>query len=80
MTKYAPANQAGEKPYVVEQSGWGRKRSKVVYAKTAAEAKYRAYGRQGVGERITGCRRATPEDLAGSTGTGNQQDRTQEEQ
>lgn len=64
MPKYAPANERGEKPYVVEQSGWGRKRSKVAYGKTPAEAKYRAFGRQGVGEYITGCRRATPEDLA----------------
>ena len=76
MSAYAPANDKGEKPYVVEQAGWGRKRSKVVYANTPAEAKYRAYGRQGVGEYIIGCRRATPEDLAGSNGTGNQEDRS----
>jgi hypothetical protein len=64
MSKYAPANQDGEKPYVVEKSGWGRKRSKVIYARTVAEAKHRAFGRLGVGEYITGCRRATPEDMA----------------
>jgi hypothetical protein len=63
MTKYAPANEAGDKPYVVEQSGWGRRRTRVVYARTVAEAKHRAFGRQGVGEHITGCRRATPDDL-----------------
>lgn len=63
MTKYAPANDAGEKPYVVEQSGWGRKRSRIVYAPDPASAKFRAFGRQGVGEHITGCRRATPDDL-----------------
>lgn len=67
MSKYAPPNENGEKPYVVEQSGWGRKRSKVVYADTAAAAKYRAFGRQGVGEYITGCRRATPDDIAVAT-------------
>jgi hypothetical protein len=64
MSKYAPANEFGDKPYVVTQSGWGRKRSKIAYGKTAAEAKYRAFGRQGVGEYITGCRRATLEDMS----------------
>lgn len=63
MPKYAPANENGEKPYVVERSGWGRKRTKVVYAATVADAKYRAFGRLGTGEYITGCRRATPEDM-----------------
>ncbi|MEJ6554047.1 hypothetical protein PQI51_03290 [Microbacterium esteraromaticum] len=63
MTKYAPANENGEKPYVVTQSGWGRTRTRITYAKTVAEAKFRAFGRQGVGEFITGCRRATPEDM-----------------
>lgn len=73
MSKYAPANEAGEKPYVVECFGWGRKRSVVVYAKTATEAKHRAFGRRGVGEHISGCRRATPEE-AGSTGIQDQTD------
>ena len=63
MSTYAPADEHGDKPYVVEQSGWGRKRTRVVYARTAAEAKHRAFGRQGVGEYITGCRRARPGDL-----------------
>lgn len=63
MTKYAPANELGEKPYVVEQAGWGRRRTRVVYAHTVADAKIRAFGRQGVGEYIVGCRRAKPEDM-----------------
>lgn len=63
MSKYAPANEAGEKPYVVEQTGWGRKRAKVAYGTSVSDAKYRAFGRQGVGEYVTGCRRATPADL-----------------
>ena len=66
MTKYAPANEAGDKPYVVEKAGWGRKQSKVVYAPNVSAAKYRAFGRMGTGEYITGCRRATPEDVEGT--------------
>lgn len=65
MSKYAPANAAGEKPYVVTQSSWGRTRTKVAYGNTVADAKYRAFGRQGVGEYIMRCRRATPADVDG---------------
>lgn len=63
VTKYAPQNEAGEKPYVVERSGWGRKTTRVVYAENATAAKHRAFGRMGTGEYITGCRRATPNDI-----------------
>lgn len=64
--KYAPANDKGEKPYLVEQSGWGKRRTRVVYAPNPAAAKHRAFGRQG-GEGKTGCRRATPDDLKEQT-------------
>ena len=63
MSKYAPPREDGKKPYVVEQSGWGRKRERIGWGKTVAEAKHNAFGRPGVGEYITGCRRATPEDM-----------------
>ena len=66
MTKYAPANEAGDKPYVVEKAGWGRRQSMVVYALNASAAEYRALRRLGNGEYITGCRRATPEDVEGT--------------
>jgi len=65
MSKYAPANDKGEKPYVIVQSGWGRHRVKIAYGKTLTDAKWRAFGRQGTGEYIVHgeCRRATPEDM-----------------
>lgn len=63
MTKYAPANEDGLKPYVVERKGWGKTDTRVVYAANTPEAKYKAFGRMGTGEYITGCRRATPEDV-----------------
>ncbi len=63
MSKYAPAREDGNKPYVVTQSGWGKTRSRIGWGKTVAEAKYQAFGRQAIGEYITGCRRATPDDM-----------------
>lgn len=63
MSKYAPANTAGEKPYVVTMRSWGRERSKLVYADSATSAKYLAFGRLGTGEYITSTRRATAADL-----------------
>ena len=64
MPKYAPANDAGEKPYVVTLSDWGKTRTKVAYATTPADARWRAWGRIGTGQYVTGVRRATPDDIA----------------
>lgn len=62
--KYAPANERGDKPYVVELNDWGRTRTKVVYAKNPTEARREAKGRGHVGLYVVSTRRATPEDLA----------------
>ncbi len=60
--KYAPANADGLKPWVVTvSSSWGPRQDQIVYAKTAAAAKYKAIGRQ---QHTYGTvRRATPGDL-----------------
>jgi hypothetical protein len=63
MSNYAPADEKGDKPFVVERSGWGKKSSRLVYAANVSQAKFKAFGRMGTGEYITGCRRATPEDV-----------------
>ena len=45
MSKYAPPNDAGLKPWLVTVSEWGRKNDRIVYAETNAAAKYEAVGR-----------------------------------
>jgi hypothetical protein len=63
MSKYAPARENGKKPYVVTKGGWGRSLDRIGWGETASDAKYDAFGRMGVGEYVTGCRRATPQDM-----------------
>ena len=58
MSKYAPANENGEKPYFVEIVRWGRSSSMVVYAENTSDARYRALGRHGPGEYVQRVRRA----------------------
>lgn len=62
--KYAPARPSGDKPYVVEKSGWGKKSTVIGWGRTPAMARWNAFGRMGIGEHITATRRATPTDLA----------------
>jgi len=61
--KYAPANESGDKPYVVEYRDWRMQIRKVVYASDANSARYQARGRSrpGLGEGTV--RRATTADL-----------------
>jgi hypothetical protein len=61
--KYAPANDEGLKPYVVTRKGWRSESTKVVYADTPTIAKFLAFGRMGVGQYVSECRRATPGDI-----------------
>ena len=63
MSKYAPADDYGRKPYVVTKWHWSREVSKVVYTADAKEARWTAWGRMGVGEHIVNVRRATPADV-----------------
>jgi hypothetical protein len=61
MSKYAPLNEDGLKPWVVTRNEWGRTSEQIVYAKSSADAKYKAIGRQ---LHVTGTvRRATSEDI-----------------
>lgn len=60
MPKYAPANEAGEKPFVVWK-GWAAK-SHVYYGTTLRAALVRAFGEKGA--KAANGRRATPEDVA----------------
>jgi hypothetical protein len=61
MSKYAPPNDEGLKPWVVTVSDFGRKYVRIIYAETSAAAKYAAVGRQ---QHVSAtARRATPEDL-----------------
>jgi len=59
--KYLPTNEAGEKPYTVVFSGWGQVRTYLVYAKDAAQARYRVLGRGGPGQYVKSVRRARAE-------------------
>ena len=64
MSKYAPADENGDKPYVVEVWDFGRHSVRVVYAANPGEAKYRAIGRQrNPMAYAQSVRRATPQDL-----------------
>lgn len=61
MSRYAPPNADGLKPWVVTIREWGRTRDTIQYAETAARAKYRAIGRA---RHVTAtARRATPLDM-----------------
>jgi hypothetical protein len=59
MSKYAPANEAGEKPYMVWK-GWSGT-SQLVYGLTLRHALLRAFGEKGA--KAGNGRRATPEDV-----------------
>ena len=61
MSRYAPPNELGEKPYTVKLSQWGHESEVVVYAKDANQAKYRALGRGGPMQYVVSVRR-TPGD------------------
>jgi hypothetical protein len=56
--KYAPANEAGEKPYVVTVWRMGTERDRLVYAVSVPDARHVALGRHGVGEYVVRVRRA----------------------
>ena len=62
MSKHAPAREDGLKPYFAEIREWGYVRHEIVWADTAANARYKAINRM----RYTTAtvRRATPDDLA----------------
>ena len=57
--KYAPANEAGEKPYVVTIWDWSRERTAIVYADNANDARYAAVGRKRPGTYAKEIRRVT---------------------
>lgn len=59
--KYAPAREDGLKPWHATISEWGKERTKIVYAESAAYARHEAVG----GMRYTSARvrRATPQDI-----------------
>ena len=63
MSKFAPANAEGQKPYVIVGWRWGREVTVIVYGETAASARY-CSGFRGTAEYVISARRATPEDLA----------------
>lgn len=58
--KYAPANEDGAKPFVRVEYSFGRTSETLVWAATAAEAKY--IGWRGANATYT-ARRATPEEV-----------------
>jgi hypothetical protein len=59
--KYASPRDDGLKPWVVTRHEWGRHTSRVVYAETAATAKYQTIGRE---RHVSATvRRATPDDI-----------------
>lgn len=62
MSKYAPANAEGKKPYVVSGRNFGRLIDRIVYAEDASAAKHWS-GFVGVGNYVVRVRRATPQDL-----------------
>ena len=59
--KYAPAREDGLKPWLVTIYEWGKSRDRVIYAETAAAARYDAIGRMLYVSAKA--RRATPADL-----------------
>jgi len=63
MSKLAPANQDGLKPYAVRVWCFGRVTTTVHYAEGPRSAGYMALGRPGPGEYIKSSRRATNEDM-----------------
>lgn len=63
MSKFVPAREGGDKPYVITSSSWGRTTTRIGWGKTPTEARWDAFGRMGVAEYITGTRRATLEDM-----------------
>jgi hypothetical protein len=65
--KYAPARADGLKPWYVEVIDWGRKSERIVYAKSRADAEYRANGR--LRYMSARARRATPDDIRRLTPT-----------
>lgn len=66
MSKYAPADTDGNKPYIITISDWGKDRTVLEYAPTPVEARSR-HSRRGVGQYVKGVRRATTEDVGGAT-------------
>jgi hypothetical protein len=62
MSTFAPINDAGDKPYVVEGMNWGKKTIRLVYADNTANARQLA-GLRGTGQYVTRVRRATIQDL-----------------
>lgn len=62
MSKYAPANESGDKPFVVTGIDWGRSVTRVIYAPDSATARYNS-GLRGTGQYVQAVRRATPDDL-----------------
>lgn len=61
--RYAPANEQGEKPYLVEVSAFAgsNRYTRIVYANKPGEAEYQAKGRQM--HTYAKARRATPADI-----------------
>jgi len=66
--KYAPANEAGEKPYIVTVWNFGNERDRLVYANDVSTAKWRAVGRRGPAIYAKGCRRALWSEVPHSDG------------
>lgn len=71
---YAPADESGNKPFLVTISDWGRVRTELVYAIDSTTAKYAATGPKMTGIYVTNVRRATPEDVTerGNAGAGDE--------
>jgi hypothetical protein len=63
VSKYAPANENDEKPYVVTVWDWGRVEDELVYADGPVCARHKAVGPRTNYRYATGTRRATPEDV-----------------
>lgn len=62
MSKYAPPNDLGQKPWTVTRIEWARETTSVVYEDTKALAEWRIKGRQ---RHVSAkARRSTVEDLA----------------
>lgn len=62
MPKYAPANSDGEKPYVVVGRRWAVREAFLVWADSAADARYKS-GFRGTAEYVISVHRATPNDV-----------------
>lgn len=62
MSKYAPPRSDGLKPWLVTRREWGHSMDSIVYAESAAQAKYKVIGRR---RYVTATvRRATHEEVA----------------